>query len=42
MAGRGAALDAKEVQEDFAKGGVYAAGMSVEEFVAFARSETER
>ena len=37
-----AALDAKEVQEAFAKGGVYPAGMGVEEFVAFAKSETER
>ena len=37
-----AALAAKDVQEQFAKGGVYPAGMGVEEFTAFARGETVR
>ena len=36
------ALGARDVQEQFAKGGVYPAGMGVDEFAAFAREETVR
>ena len=36
------ALAAKDVQEQFAKGGVYPAGMGVDEFTSFAKAETER
>ena len=37
-----AAMATKEVQEQFAKGGVYPAGMGVDEFTAFVKAETER
>ena len=37
-----AAMATKEVQEQFAKGGVFPAGMGVDEFSAFVRAETER
>ena len=37
-----AALATKEVQDQFAKGGVYPAGMGVDEFIAFVKAETER
>ncbi|MSP97989.1 MAG: tripartite tricarboxylate transporter substrate binding protein [Betaproteobacteria bacterium] len=37
-----AAMATREVQDSFAKGGVFPAGMGVDEFTAFVRAETER